>query len=548
MLHLLVLLPLLAPPTPQVGFASETLLSSTTDVGDKFGDSIDVDGDVLVVGARANADLAPTAGQAVVFERQADGSWLEVAVLSPPTPEVVGFFGDEVAVSGVNVFVAERNDDVFGANEGAVYVYERQPDGTWPLIQTLGPADLADSRTFGADLDAWGPRLAVASGGAVDEPSPVSIFLRQPDGTFALEDEVISPTTTTSFGHFPGVVAMEADWLVVGSPNYYETVVGPVGELLDFLPVAHVFRRDPSGSWLPLANLYWPGGAPGNEFGAAVDLELHAGGALVAIGAAHAPPTGRVFLFDVDTSGVVQELDQVEVSTGPCCNSTFGDAVLLTGERLIASDPLFRTGVEVYDTGRIYVFDRTAPDEWSLVQILEDDLAVPDDWRELGTSLALDGSALLAGEPGPGGPASKVTGEVHVFSDIRLFHGLPELSLGAGGSQDLLVAAGPQSAGASYLMLGSASGTQPSIPLPGGLALPLVLDAYTDLTLAGGGGLLSGNFGTLGPLGDAVATFALPAGSDPVLAGLTVHHAYVVIGAASAITAVGGPAPLVLMP
>ena len=108
------------------------------------------------------------------------------------------------------------------------------------------------------------------------------------------------------------------------------------------------------------------------------------------------------------------------------------------------------------------------------------------------------------------------------------------LSLGAGGTVTMTLttpfAAGP------YLLLGTTSGTSPGQPLAGGV-LPLNQDAYFDHTLANPGGFpLSGSFSLLTPTatgGGATTTFTLPPAFDPLLVGLTLHHAYVVLDPAT---------------
>ena len=108
--------------------------------------------------------------------------------------------------------------------------------------------------------------------------------------------------------------------------------------------------------------------------------------------------------------------------------------------------------------------------------------------------------------------------------------GVPdELSLSSGGTQNLALEAGSAFAGLPYLLLGSVSGTDPGFPVDG-LTLPLNVDAYTLLVLNNPNTPpLGASFGTLDALGSAAATFTLPAGTSPALAGTVVHHAYAVL-------------------
>lgn len=115
---------------------------------------------------------------------------------------------------------------------------------------------------------------------------------------------------------------------------------------------------------------------------------------------------------------------------------------------------------------------------------------------------------------------------------------VPSLSLAAGGAQNLNLEAGAMHAGDFYLILGSASGTSPGLPVDG-VTLPLNVDSYLLLSLSSAGsGLFQGTLGFLDATGSASASLQLPAGSDPSLAGLTLHHAGLVLDLASGAQAV----------
>ena len=154
------------------------------------------------------------------------------------------------------------------------------------------------------------------------------------------------------------------------------------------------------------------------------------------------------------------------------------------------------------------------------------------DFQDLsgGTSLDLDGDAV----PDECQPLSADT---------------DTLSLAAGGAQNLALHAGASHAGDLYLLLGSAAGTSPGVPVGGG-TLPLNVDGYFLFTLGNANTPpLSGSFGVLGPAGDAAAQFALPAGSPATLAGATVWHAYVTLDAVTVAPELASNAmPLTLAP
>lgn len=124
------------------------------------------------------------------------------------------------------------------------------------------------------------------------------------------------------------------------------------------------------------------------------------------------------------------------------------------------------------------------------------------------------------------------------------------VSVGSGGSVALDVTAPVALAGAPYLVLGSASGTQPGVPI-GSSVIPLNSDTYTLHTFLNPNSppLLNG-FGTLDANAQAQATFQLPPGLNPSLVGLQVHHAAIALGApgASELSFVSNPVALMLLP
>jgi hypothetical protein len=123
-----------------------------------------------------------------------------------------------------------------------------------------------------------------------------------------------------------------------------------------------------------------------------------------------------------------------------------------------------------------------------------------------------------------------------------------QLSLAAGGSQDMLLSAGPELAGELYLLLGSTSGSNPGTPV-GDIVLPLNLDPYFTFTLGNfNSPLLPGSFGTLDADGRAWASLVLPPGLSPSLSGLGFHHAAVVFTVTGQALFVSEPEFLLLVP
>ena len=103
---------------------SQKFLPSDGVVGNSFGKSVSVSGDVAVIGAHTDRDWGWGSGAAYVYERQANGSWTERQKLSALDGEANDYFGESVSVSGGVAVIGASGDDDMGSSAGSAYVFE----------------------------------------------------------------------------------------------------------------------------------------------------------------------------------------------------------------------------------------------------------------------------------------------------------------------------------------------------------------------------------------------------------------------------------------
>lgn len=101
---------------------------------DEFGTSVAVSGNTLIVGSNGDDDRGEGSGSAYVFERLG-GTWTQVRKLSAFDGVGGDSFGESVAVNGDTAIVGARYDDDRGDSSGSAYVF----DNSTPAC----PADLA---------------------------------------------------------------------------------------------------------------------------------------------------------------------------------------------------------------------------------------------------------------------------------------------------------------------------------------------------------------------------------------------------------------------
>lgn len=133
-----------------------SLAASDGALGGRFGVSVAISQDTVVVGAREDDDGGFASGSAYVFARDQGGpnNWGEVTKLIASDADIEDFFGDAVSISGNTIIVGARrsDDDVTGANSGSAYVFHRNQGGSdnWGEVIKLVADDAAFGDEFGA--------------------------------------------------------------------------------------------------------------------------------------------------------------------------------------------------------------------------------------------------------------------------------------------------------------------------------------------------------------------------------------------------------------
>ncbi len=130
-------------------WTQETKLAATdAGAGQWFGYSVAAAGGTLVVGAPyATFASAPTAGAVYVFVGSG-ATWVEEAILRPGDGEVGDHFGASVAILGDLVLVGAPGDDDRGADSGSVYAYERT-GSSWTRVAKLPTAPGNEDAAYG---------------------------------------------------------------------------------------------------------------------------------------------------------------------------------------------------------------------------------------------------------------------------------------------------------------------------------------------------------------------------------------------------------------
>ena len=119
--------------------------------GDDFGVSVCLNGDLLAVGADQDDDMGSNSGSAYVFRREGT-NWLFEAKVTAPDGATEDRFGSSVFISDDRMLVGAPQDDDYGPESGATYVFARNTAMQWMLYTKLAPPAAQPSDRFGGSV------------------------------------------------------------------------------------------------------------------------------------------------------------------------------------------------------------------------------------------------------------------------------------------------------------------------------------------------------------------------------------------------------------
>ena len=125
---------------------------------DRFGSSVSIDGDYVVIGAPYDRDFGSKSGSAYVFKHDGN-SWTQQAKLLPSDGEQYMEFGHCVSIYGDYILIGADYDNYNAEGSGAAYVFKRN-NQNWIQQAKLLAQD-------GVNKDCFGKSVSIAGDYAV---------------------------------------------------------------------------------------------------------------------------------------------------------------------------------------------------------------------------------------------------------------------------------------------------------------------------------------------------------------------------------------------
>jgi hypothetical protein len=331
---------------PEVG----VLLAPDAQTEDRFGISVAIEGSTAVVGARmASAPGVNDCGAVYVFEDSGNNAWQYVTKLTAPDAELNDHFGDAVAITPAFIYVGAPDDNnEHGFDAGAVYVFRRNDQGAWVYHTKITPQDGVQQDRFGYAVAAHATTIGIsawyADSNGINSTGAVYAYRRvgTTGATFSQEARLTAPDAYADAG-FGEHVAVYDDRIAV--PDSFISVNGLsfVGKVYLFQKTAGVWGfRDDATPTPVLAQTH---------FGSSIAMDANN----IAIGGEGIAANGLAAVFRV-TPGA-SEITQRTRFADPSHegNDYFGRAIAISNDQLAVGDP-YQSPVDHPDRGNVNVF------------------------------------------------------------------------------------------------------------------------------------------------------------------------------------------------
>ena len=294
---------------------------------DIFGYSVSIDGDTMVIGALQDDDKGTSSGSAYVFTRDTAGDlgsgWTQVAKLTADDGTGYDRFGSSVSIDGDTVVVGAKTDDDKGDNSGSAFVFTRDTAGDlasgWTQVAKLTAGDGAASDQFAGSVSNEGDTIVI--GAYYDDDKGFNsgsayVFTRTIAGDLASGWTQVAKLTAddgAASDFFGWSVSIDGDTVVIGAYEDDDPVKGTNSGS------AYVFTRDTAGNlasnWTQFVKLTAGDGAAGDKFGESVSID---GNTMVIAALGDDAYIGSAYVFSIHFPPCDASSSPVNGAVGDC--------------------------------------------------------------------------------------------------------------------------------------------------------------------------------------------------------------------------------------
>jgi hypothetical protein len=230
---------------------------------DYFGHSVSNSGEFVIVGAPYSDDGGNNAGSVYIF-RQSEAGWVQQTELRASDAAADDRFGYSVCISGDWVIVGDPYNDGNDIDTGSVYIF-RRTDTEWVQQSKLTASDGAGDDLFGKSVSISGNYAIVGAQqhSSDNEEDCGAAYIFKWDGESWIQEAKLTALDAGAYDQFGCSVSISGQSAIVGA--LYGNKDG------NDCGCAYIFKRD-SASWIQHAKLVAPDGTVGDKFGSCVSI------------------------------------------------------------------------------------------------------------------------------------------------------------------------------------------------------------------------------------------------------------------------------------
>ena len=434
---------------------TQKIIASDRGSGDKFGTSVFIDGNYIIVGTKDSTGNSPK-GAAYIYKRNSStGVWGDEQKIEASDKQAGDNFGDCVSISGDYAIVGASREDTGGNSAGAAYIYKRNSStGVWGDEQKIQASDKQADDWFGFRVSISGDYAIV---GSMYEDTGVSgagaayIYKRNTSTGQWGDEKKIQASDKELNDWFGMTVGISGDYVVIGA-QYEDTSGSGAGS-------AYIYKRNVStGEWGDEQKIQSSDIQPGDLFGNNVSISgdyVIASAILEDTGGSAA---GAAYIYKRNAStGVWEQQAKIQASDKQT-EDRFGRSLHINGDYAIVG--AFKEDTGATDAGAAYIYKRTGSN-WEQQSKIQASDAQSED--HFGYSVGISGRYAIVGawqedEDTSGGNTLNSAGSSYIFERPPDIGPKSTITPTYGGTQEIV---SPHSGGVSETVVSTnASGAQ----------------------------------------------------------------------------------------
>lgn len=329
------------------------LVADDGESGDRFGTSVSISGDTVLIGANLDDDAGERSGSAYIFTR-VEGVWTQQAKLVSDDASESDQFGHAVSLDSDTALISApnyRNNQPDGFASGVAYVFTRS-EGLWSQQARILPDDGAALNYFGESVSIHGDTALIGSDSDDDlgnNSGSAYIFTRS--GSAWTQHSKLLPSDGAAENYFGGSVSIHNNTAVIGAYGHTDN-----GENSG---TAYIFTLD-EGSWTEHTKLLPDDGAEGDLFGVRVAINADTVVASSVYDDDIATDSGSAYVFS-RSEGTWSQQSKLLPTVGGGVRDWFGYSIAVSNDAAIVGS-VFGSTKGKQGFGSAYIYELSCSD------------------------------------------------------------------------------------------------------------------------------------------------------------------------------------------